>query len=679
MNVPLIAIGRTIGVSSFVSTELGRNYDQHDLVLAEEVGRRAGVALENARLYREAKQARDQLNIILQGVADGIIVHDKDGPIIYANEAATQLTGYALIQAMMETSPLGFLSKYEMIDEQGQHFPPSQLTYRRVFAGELEAQATIGYRNTTTHQPERWTFVKSRSVFNEHGESLYAITIIHDITEQKKAEEVRHQLAAIVLSSSDAIIGKTLNGIITSWNAAAEHMYGYTADEIVGQPITLLFPPDRQVEFSAIMEQIKKGERLDHYETMRVRKDGTNLNVSVTVSPIKDAAGEIMGASAIARDISEQKRLQAELWKSKQQLEVILENIADGISVENVDGNIVYMNEAGAKLCGYASSAELFQVPDYQVQAGYTLQRFDILDEQGAPFPLNELPSSRALRGEEAPQAIIQYSDKESQLRRWSLVKAQSIFDENGEVHLAVSIFSDITESYEQQQRKDEFISMASHELKTPVTSLKGFTNVLQRRLTKQGDEQTLHYLSRMDVQLYKLTKIINDLLDISKMQAGQLSFHKEPFELDSLIHETVEDVQAAAFSHQLQIEGKTGVQILGDKDRLEQVFINLLTNAVKYSPRSDKVLVSLSRTREEAIVCVKDFGIGIDESHHHKIFERFYQVPDPEERTYPGLGMGLYISNEIVNRHHGRMWVESRKGEGATFYVTLPIILEDR
>ena len=219
---------------------------------------------------------------------------------------------------------------------------------------------------------------------------------------------------------------------------------------------------------------------------------------------------------------------------------------------------------------------------------------------------------------------------------------------------------------------------MASHELKTPLTSLKGFTNVLQRRLTQQGDEQTLHYLARMDFQLYKLTKIINDLLDVSKMQAGKLSFHKEPFELDLLIRETVEDVQAATLSHQFLIEGKTGVQISGDKDRLEQVFINLLTNAVKYSPKSDKVLVSLLRTQEEAFVCVKDFGIGIDESYHHKIFERFYQVTDPEEKTYPGLGMGLYISKEIVDRHHGRMWVESRKGEGATFYVALPLLEED-
>jgi signal transduction histidine kinase len=125
-------------------------------------------------------------------------------------------------------------------------------------------------------------------------------------------------------------------------------------------------------------------------------------------------------------------------------------------------------------------------------------------------------------------------------------------------------------------------------------------------------------------------------------------------------------------------VDGKTDIRILGDKDRLEQVFINLLTNAVKYSPKSDKVLVSLSHTQEDAIVCVKDFGIGIDGFHHHKIFDKFYQVTDPDAKTYPGLGMGLYISNEIVHRHHGRMWVESSKGQGATFYVALPILQED-
>ncbi|MFL5694081.1 MAG: sensor histidine kinase [Ktedonobacteraceae bacterium] len=229
------------------------------------------------------------------------------------------------------------------------------------------------------------------------------------------------------------------------------------------------------------------------------------------------------------------------------------------------------------------------------------------------------------------------------------------------------------------ERRKDEFISMTSHELKTPVTSLKGFTNVLQRRLTKQGDEQGLHYLARIDAQLNKLTKLISDLLDISRMQTGKLAFQVEVFDLDRLVYETVENVQAATTTHEFLVEGRTDACILGDKDRIGQVFINLLTNAVKYSPHANKVLVRLSRDQARCIVSIQDFGIGIDETHQQKIFERFYQVTDPEEKTYPGLGIGLYISSEIVERHHGRIEVQSHKREGATFTVTLPLLQEGK
>jgi signal transduction histidine kinase len=241
---------------------------------------------------------------------------------------------------------------------------------------------------------------------------------------------------------------------------------------------------------------------------------------------------------------------------------------------------------------------------------------------------------------------------------------------------MVISIIHDITERMIVERRKDEFISMTSHELRTPVTSLKGFTNVLQRRLTKQGDAQGLHYLARMDAQLDRLTALISDLLDISRMQSGKLELRVEPFDLDALIDETVENAQAATLTHHLLIEGRTGAQVFGDKERLGQVFVNLLTNSIKYSPRAAKVMVRLflDGDQTQAIVSVQDFGIGIDKTHHEKIFERFYQVTDPEEKTYPGLGIGLYISREIVARHHGRMWVESSKGEGATFFVALPL-----
>jgi signal transduction histidine kinase len=182
-----------------------------------------------------------------------------------------------------------------------------------------------------------------------------------------------------------------------------------------------------------------------------------------------------------------------------------------------------------------------------------------------------------------------------------------------------------------------------------------------------------------MDAQLNKLTKLIADFLDISRMQAGKLAFQRETFNLDSMVYEVVENVQAATTTHSFIVEGKTDAHIMGDKDRLGQVFINLLTNAAKYSPNADKVFVRLFREQDQAVVSVQDFGIGIDEAYHQKIFERFYQVTDPQERSYRGLGIGLYISKEILDRHAGRISVRSRKGEGAIFSVALPILEEGK
>lgn len=414
MLVPLVARGETIGVVTFVATESGKHYDERDLALAEEVGRRAGVALDNARLYREAQRSRDQIAIILQGVADGIIVYAPNSQILYANEAAAQMTGYTSVQEMLATPPLGITRQYTLIDEQGQPFSEDQLTHHRVLAGEQQAQAIIGYTRIGVAQPERWSLVTSRPVLTENEEVQMIVTITHDITERMIAE-----------------------------------------------------------------------------------------------------------------------------------------------------------------------------------------------------------------------------------------------------------------------RRKDEFMSMTSHELRTPVTSLKGFTYVLQRRLAKQGDEQGLHYLARMDAQLDKLTTLISDLLDIARMQTGKLTLRMQPCDLDALIEETIENVQAATTTHELRVEGRTNAWVLGDKERLGQVYINLLTNAIKYSPQATHVVVHLARdeSAQQAIVSVQDFGIGIEPAKHERLFERFYQVTDPEEKTYPGLGIGLYIAREIVTRHVGRIGVESRKGAGATFSVALPLL----
>lgn len=675
-------------------------------------------------------------------------------------------------------------------------------------------------------------------------------------TLQQQEEEAQKLLAAIVASSDDAIISKTLDGIITSWNGAATRLFGYSAEEAIGQHITLIIPRELWPQEDEILARLRKGLRIDHFETVRVSKDGRYIDVSLSISPIRREDGTISGAAKIARDITRQKAMarklqaaeeqerfltevskvlastldyketldnlahlivprladwfavdlldadgqfqlvvlehqdpeqvkwaralrerfpidynalaglpnvvrtgQSELYpeitdemlvvgtrseeelavarqvgysslmlvplvargknigvvtfvatesgkkynkrdlalaeelgrragvaldnarlynearQAREQLEIILQGVADGIIVYDRNSRIVYANEAAARMTDYTSVQDLQQARPLE-----PTRRFEITDEQGKPLPLDQLTHKRVLAGEREAQAIIGYTRKVGgQPERWSLVKSSPVYDTQGEVLFIITITHDITERVQVERRKDEFISMASHELKTPVTSLKGFTYVLQRRLRKQGDQQGLHYLERMDTQLDKLTRLVSDLLDISRMQTGKLDFQQTTFDLDTFIAETVENVQAATSTHRIAVEGKVQAQIFGDRDRLAQVIVNLLTNAVKYSPQADSIVVHVAREQACAIVRVQDFGIGIAQAHQQRIFERFYQVTDPQEKTYPGLGIGLHISKTIIERHQGRIEVESQKGQGATFSVFLPILQEER
>ena len=347
------------------------------------------------------------------------------------------------------------------------------------------------------------------------------------------SDEEHARLAAIVESSNDAIVSKTLDGIITSWNAAAERLFGYSAEEAIGKHITLIVPPELYPEEDEIISKLRRGIRIEHYETVRQRKDGSCVEVSLSISPIKDRRGRVIGASKIARDISERMEL---------------------------------------------------------------------------------------------------------------------------------------------ERRKDEFIGMASHEMKTPVTALKGFTQLLQRRLQKSNNEDALHFLTRMDQQVDKLTTLIRDMLDLSKIQNGQLEYRMDVFDMAELVQEIMENVQETTQTHRITLEKTVAARVYGDRDRIGQVLINLLTNAIKYSKDADKVIVRMTIHTGNVRVSVQDFGIGISEAHQEKIFDRFYQAVESGEKSNSGLGIGLYITRKIIERHQGCLEVKSCKGEGSTFSFQLPL-----
>ncbi len=606
------------------------------------------------------RKSEQWLRTLLAHSYDAIVLTGADGTPLFASPSIQRILGYSPEEYMVfngaeRTHPddLAHVTTFfrQLLQEPSLTFPPQHMRFR--------------------HQDGSWRWIEYTATNLLTDPAIGAVVFnFRDITERKEAEAMQHLLAAIVSSSDDAIVSKTLDGIITSWNVAAERMFGYSAQEAIGQHITLIIPKELHHEEEVIIQKLRRGERIEHFDTIRQRKDGTTLAVSLSISPIKDKQGKIIGAAKIGRDITERKQLEDELRRSKQQLEVIFENIADGIIVYNPDNQIIYANEAAAHLNGFSSVQAMLEMPTNTIAT-----QFELIDESAEPFPFSQLPHRRVLAGEQKAEAIIGYrKSSTSQPMLWSMSKARPVFDEKGKLLLVITILHNMTERMQAERRKDEFISMASHELKTPVTSMKGFGYVLERRLLKLGDKQALVYLDKMDRQLNRLNTLISELLDISRMQSGKLVFQHEAFDLSALVKETVEDLQQTTQTHHLYLEEVMPAQVVGDRDRIGQVLINLITNAIKYSPQADKVIMRVTIDANQAVISVQDFGIGIAQQHHDKIFERFYQVTDPEDRTYPGLGIGLYICSEIMKRHGGRLWVQSSKGKGATFYMSLPL-----
>jgi signal transduction histidine kinase len=223
------------------------------------------------------------------------------------------------------------------------------------------------------------------------------------------------------------------------------------------------------------------------------------------------------------------------------------------------------------------------------------------------------------------------------------------------------------------EQRKDEFISMASHELRTPLTSLQGYTQLLHRQLASYDHPHALHALAIMETQIRRLSRLIADLLDLSKIQAGKLTFTEETVDMDTLVREVAEQLQQTSTQHQINIEGNTSGTIVGDRERLGQVLNNLLTNAIKYSPEAERVIIRLTSTAKHLTVSIQDFGIGIPTTEQEKIFERFYRVAGKHKQTTAGLGIGLSIAHQIIEHYEGKLWVESVEGQGSTFSFSLP------
>ncbi len=358
----------------------------------------------------------------------------------------------------------------------------------------------------------------------------------------------------------------------------------------------------------------------------------------------------------------------AELKKAKEELHTILQNVADGIIVRDSQGQPVYANPTALTLYGYEGKRNKF------LTLRELSKNFEIQDESGTRYTWRNMPVGKILHGEKEAEATLYFRNKKTEKEFWSISRARGIYDVHGRLELVVTVFADITQRRKLERQKDEFIGIASHELKTPVTSLKGYVQVLQTRFNKEGDSKSAGYMAKMDSQINKLTLLIQDLLDVTKIEKGKLQFHRDYFDFNTLVNEIVEELQRTTEKHQIITELQETRDVFGDRDRIGQVMINFLSNAIKYSPQSDSILVRTHVEPDTITYAVEDFGIGIAEDNRKKVFERFFRINEGRQETFPGMGLGLYISTEIIQRHQGKIWVESEKDKGSTFYFSLPI-----
>jgi signal transduction histidine kinase len=254
------------------------------------------------------------------------------------------------------------------------------------------------------------------------------------------------------------------------------------------------------------------------------------------------------------------------------------------------------------------------------------------------------------------------------------LLNARTLRQGPDKTSLILLAIEDITERKQLEQQKDEFISIASHELKTPITSVKAYAQILGQRFRKIGDLKSVELAEKMDLQLDKLTSLIGDLLDVTKIEAGRIQFNESSFDFDELVNSITEDLQATTKKHHIIKELRQPIAVYGDPDRLGQVINNFIANAIKYSPQADKIIIKTRVDKTKVTFTVQDFGLGLSKDDQARVFERFYRVSGSDQNTYPGLGLGLYISSEIIKRHKGRIWVESKKNSGSIFSFSLPV-----
>ena len=625
------------------------------------------------RAHATANERGELLRMTLRSIGDAVITTDVDARVMTMNAVAETLTGWTQGAALGRS-----LDDVFRIVNEATRQPVTNPALRALREGIV-----VGLANHTVlmrKDGHELTIDDSAApIRNEDGTISGCVLIFRDVSDQRRMEQERARqfltarlLASIIESSDDAIISKSLDGTIQSWNASAERMFGYSAEEAVGRHISLVIPPDRIGEEDRIIASLKAEQRIDHFETERRRADGSRISVSLTISPIKDATGTVVGASKIVRDVTERKRAEAE----REKFVTLVENSTDFIGICDMSGLPFFVNRAGLQMVGLDDIDEARRTP---------IASFFFPEDQHKI--MNEFFPSVVAQGH--GETDVRFRHFKTGEARWMAYKVLTLPDASGRPVALATVSQDVTERRrlednlrslaedlsEADQRKNEFLAMLAHELRNPLAPISNAA----RALREGGDGEAVRSAARMlERQVGQMSRLVDDLLDVSRITRGRIELRRHRVELASIVHQAVEAVreQYTAMNHELTVNLPSQTLVLdADPARLTQVVGNLLNNACKFTDAGGHVWLDVTEAHGQAVIRVRDTGVGIAAEHLPRLFEMFAQVDTSLERSRDGLGIGLTLVKTLAEMHGGS--VEARSaglGRGSEFTIRLPI-----
>ncbi|MDF2932294.1 MAG: domain S-box protein [Chryseobacterium sp.] len=624
-------------ILSFLELILNRNYtDFMKSFLEQNVSQESLITL-----FSQAPVAMCLL------IGDDLIIENANPQIIELWGRDASVVGKPLFEVLPEIKSQGFVEIFENVYHKGEIFKGNKLSIFLEKFGNLEEHF--------------FDFIYS-PVYNDDkkiiGVSIVATEMTDQVISERKLKESEYRFEDLIKNSDySTAIYRSEDLYIELANDLMLKTWGKDAS-VIGMKLEDALPELEGQPFIGILKDIFKTGK-----TYTATEDRVDLVVegklqtyyfNFSYKPLKNQKGEVYAIYNVAVDITDLVRARKEIQEREEKFRDLADSMPQFVWTCDKDGKITYMNDNWYRYTGFERDEDpadgIKRIINPEVY-----EKVMVVWEE-------------SLRTRKSFEMEYQFLDPDHpEVYRWFLGRAVPAYDESGNIKQWIGTFTDIDDFKQLQTQKDNFLGIASHELKTPLTSLKIYTQFIEKNLVRQNDLKNAQVARRMDDQIDLLTNLISDLLDVTKIQNGKIQLNESEFDFDQLAEEIVVEQQMTA-RHKITFHHSEVGNVFADRHRISQVMSNLISNAVKYSPDADEVIVSTQLIGNNVKFCVRDFGIGIPEDKQNKVFEQYYRVSSSKEHTISGLGLGLYISSEIIKRTGGRIYVSSIEEKGSDF-----------